>query len=95
MEGFWSIEEMNNTVLTKEEKACEEHFQLRTQRLETGRYEVRLPLKDSCDKLGESYDNARTRFLAFEQRLLKQPHLNLLKPNDIYICRTAALNSRR
>jgi len=35
---------------------------------------VRLPLKDSCDKLGESYNNARTKFLALEQRLLKQPH---------------------
>lgn len=73
MERFWSIEEMNTPILTKEEKACEEHFQLCTRRLETGRYEVRLPLKDSCDKLGESYDNARTKFLALEQRLLKQP----------------------
>ena len=43
MVQFWSIEEMNNPVLTKEEKACEEHFQSHTQRLETGRYEVRLP----------------------------------------------------
>ena len=73
MERFWSIEEMNNPILTKEEKACEEHFQLHTRRLETGRYEVRLPLKDSYDKLGESYNNARAKFLALEQRLLKQP----------------------
>jgi hypothetical protein len=36
---------------------------------------VRLSLKDSCDKLGESYDNARTNFLALEQKLLKKPHL--------------------
>jgi len=29
-ERFWSIEEMNNKVLTKEEKACEGHFKLHT-----------------------------------------------------------------
>ena len=76
MERFWSIEEMNNKVLTQEEKACEEHFKLHTRRLETGRYEVRLPLADSVDKLGESYDTAKTKFLALEQRLLlKQPHV--------------------
>ena len=74
-ERFWSIEEMNNKVLTKEEKACKEHFKLQTRRLETGRYEVRLPLSDSVEKLGESYDTARAKFLALEQRLIKQPPL--------------------
>jgi hypothetical protein len=74
MERFWSIEEMNNKVMTKEQRTCEKHFKLHTRRLETGRYEVRLPLSDSADKLGESY-NARTKFLALEQRLLKQPRL--------------------
>jgi len=75
MERFWSIEGMNNPVLTKEEKACEEHFQSHTRRLETGRYEVRLPLSKSVDNLGENYDNARSKFLALEQRLSKQPQL--------------------
>ena len=59
IERFWSIEEMNSKILTKEERAYEEHFQLHTRRLDTGRYEVRLPLSDSVDKLGESYDNAK------------------------------------
>jgi len=36
---------------------------------------VRLPLSDSVDKLGGSYDNAKNKFLALEQRLSKQPHL--------------------
>ena len=35
-EWFWSIEEMNSKILTKEERACEEHFQLHTRRLDTG-----------------------------------------------------------
>jgi hypothetical protein len=42
-ECFWSTEEMNNKILTKEKKACEKHFELNTRRLETGHYEVRLP----------------------------------------------------
>jgi len=75
MERFWSIEEMTNKILTKEEKAFEEHFELNTRRLETGRYEVRLPLSDSADKLGDSYHTAEAKFLALEQRLLKQPQL--------------------
>jgi hypothetical protein len=33
MEQFWSIEEMTNKILTKEEKACERHFELNTRRL--------------------------------------------------------------
>jgi len=77
MEWFWSIEEMTNKILTKEEKACEKHFELntRTRRLETGRYEVRLPLSDSADKPGDSYDTAKAKFLSLEQRLLKQSQL--------------------
>jgi len=34
MESFWTIEEMNNQILTKEETACEKHFVLNTRRLE-------------------------------------------------------------
>jgi len=75
MECFWSIEEMNDKILTKEEKACERHFETNTRRLETGCYEVKLPLSDSVDKLGDSYDIAKVRFLTLEQRLLKQPQL--------------------
>jgi len=75
MEWFWSIEEMANKILTKEEKACERHFELNTRRLETSRYEVRLPLSDSADKLVDSYNTAKAKFLTLEQRLLKQPQL--------------------
>ena len=75
IERFWSIEEMNNKILTEEEKACEKHFELNTRRLETGRYEVRLPLSDSADKLGDSYHIAKAKFLKLEQSLMKQPQL--------------------
>jgi len=36
---------------------------------------VKLPLSDSPDILGDSYHTARAKFLAVEQRLLKQPQL--------------------
>jgi hypothetical protein len=75
IERFWSIEEMTNRTLTEEEKACEKHLELNTRRLETGRFEVRLPLSDSADRLDDSYDTAKAKFFALEQRLLKQPQL--------------------
>jgi len=75
MEQFWSNEEITNKILTKEEKECERYFELNTRRLETGRYEVRLPLSDSVAKLGDSYNIAKVKFLTLEQRLLKQPQL--------------------
>jgi len=75
LERFCSVEEMNNKVVTPEERACEEHFQQHTQRLDTDLYEVRLPLSDSVDKLGESYDTAMAKFLALERRLEKNPQL--------------------
>ena len=73
MERFWSIEERNTKLLTEKEKACEKHFEANTRRLDTGRYEVRLPLSDSADKLGDSYE--RVKFLKLEQRLPKKPQL--------------------
>jgi hypothetical protein len=75
MQRFWSIEEMNNKILTKEEKACKKHFEVNTRRLETGCYEVKLPLSDSTDRLDDSYDIAKVKILTLQQRLLKQPQV--------------------
>jgi hypothetical protein len=75
MERFWSIEEMNTKILTEREMACEKHFEANSRRQDTGRYEVRLPLSDSTDKLGDSYDTAKVKFLKLEQRLFKKPQL--------------------
>jgi len=36
---------------------------------------MKLPLLNSADKLGDSYHTAKAKFLALEQRLLKQPQL--------------------
>jgi len=34
-------------------------------------------------------------FIIFPPKQSSRHHFNLLKPNDIYMCRTAALTSRR
>jgi ketosteroid isomerase-like protein len=68
MEYFWSIEEMSTKILREKEKACKMHFEANTRRLDTGRYEVRLPLSDSADKSGDSYDTAYVKFLKLRQR---------------------------
>jgi hypothetical protein len=75
MECFWMVEELNHKVLTKEERACEKHFVENTRRLDTGCYEVRLPLAGTVDNLGDSYNITRMRFLKLEQKLLKQLQL--------------------
>jgi hypothetical protein len=75
MERFWSIGEINTKILTEKEKACEKHFEENTRRLVMARYEVRLPLSESADKLRYSYVTAKVTFLKLEQRLSKQPQL--------------------
>jgi len=41
-----------------------------------------------CQESGEEYTDE-------ELHALYAPNINLLRPNDIYICRTTALTSRR
>ncbi|XP_039763051.1 uncharacterized protein LOC120635903 [Pararge aegeria] len=73
---FWEIEEMpKRSLLSDSERACEQHFQTHTTRLESGRFCVRLPLKDSPSVLGDSFSQAKKRFLNLERRFRKQPHL--------------------
>jgi len=36
---------------------------------------MRLLFSDSADKLGDSYNTAKAKFLTLEQRLLKEPQL--------------------
>ena len=71
---FWELEELpQNTILSQEEKACEKHFLTHTSRLSSGRFSVKLPLIDSPDCLGDSYNLAKKRFLYLEKRFRKQP----------------------
>lgn len=72
---FWELEEISNnpSVMSKDDNACEELFKNTTVRDETGRFSVRLPLKESTDSLGESYHTAKNRLLALERKLDRAP----------------------
>lgn len=73
---FWEIEELpirSNKLGSDEELACEEHFIKTTKRLADGRFSVRIPLKHSPKKLGDTRTQAERRFLALEKKLQRNP----------------------
>lgn len=73
---FWELEEIpQKTILSEEESACERHFKTNVTRLNTGRFCVKLPLIDSPDCLGDSYNLAKKRFFNLERRFRKFPEL--------------------
>ncbi|KAJ8930005.1 hypothetical protein NQ314_017261 [Rhamnusium bicolor] len=54
---FWEPEEsVPEKSLSKEEIACKSHFVENVKRANDSRFIVALPLKESIEKLGESYD---------------------------------------
>ncbi|UYV64450.1 hypothetical protein LAZ67_3000767, partial [Cordylochernes scorpioides] len=67
---FWELESIPlEEIPTKEEKDCESHYLKNVVRDESGRYIVRLPFKESAEKLGKSKSIAISRFLNLEKRL--------------------------
>lgn len=73
---FWELEELpQKKQLSEEEEECEKHYLNNTTRLPTGRFCVKLPLKDSPDCLGDSYKQAKRRFLNLEKRFQKNSEL--------------------
>ncbi|XP_045493455.1 uncharacterized protein LOC123692724 [Colias croceus] len=73
---FWELEELpQKTVRSQNDFASEKHFLNTTTRLESGRFCVKLPLKDSPDCLGDSYSQAKKRFLNLEKRFRRNKEL--------------------
>lgn len=73
---FWEIESLpQRRILSPNEIACENHFLNNTFRLSNGRFCVRLPLKESPNCLGDSYNQAKKRLLNLEKRFRKNPTL--------------------
>ena len=75
LERFWKREEMPQgaLALSTQEMAVQKHFS-NTHYFSpsAGRYVVSLPRRATTQKLGESYQTAKTRFLRNEQSLLKK-----------------------
>ncbi|GFS48753.1 integrase catalytic domain-containing protein [Trichonephila inaurata madagascariensis] len=61
------------SLLTSEERACEDHFIKTHVRNEDGRYVVRLPFHSPPSKLGDSRESAIRRFNSLEHSLIKKP----------------------
>ncbi|XP_053691523.1 uncharacterized protein LOC128740039 [Sabethes cyaneus] len=77
MEKFWMLEEdQNSSCLSVEESACEEHFNRTVTRSLTGRYIVRLPLKDNLiENVTNNRRIALRRLHLLESRLSKNKDL--------------------
>jgi len=74
LERFWRLEEVpTKQHFSKEEEACEIHFQNTMARLDNGRFQVRLPFRNNKEQLGESRTMAIKRLLSLEKRFVKFP----------------------
>ncbi|XP_076243414.1 uncharacterized protein LOC143184816 [Calliopsis andreniformis] len=76
---FWELEEpYHETIYSFEERKAEQHFVLNNTRdAQTGRYVVRLPIKDNVPALGESYSMAKGRFCSLERKFSKNLDLKV------------------
>ncbi|XP_024889613.1 uncharacterized protein LOC112466006 [Temnothorax curvispinosus] len=77
---FWETEEISITTktLTKDEQDCENHFQANHSRDANGRYIVKIPFKESPDKLGDSKAKAIRQMANLHQKFANnQSHAKL------------------
>nr|XP_049697612.1 uncharacterized protein LOC126054832 isoform X1 [Helicoverpa armigera] len=82
LDRFWKLDSVSSKhTLTREERSCEELFLKSTYRDADGRFVVSIPLKESPDVLGDSYNMAKRRFLSLERRLARDSSLKQLYVN--------------
>ncbi|XP_071581848.1 uncharacterized protein [Temnothorax nylanderi] len=75
---FWQQEDISNNIAnyTIEEAICKKHFADNTSQNQSGRYVVKLPVKEHVmAKIGQSRDIAMKRLLAMERRFKRDPKL--------------------
>ncbi|KAL0841162.1 hypothetical protein ABMA28_014908 [Loxostege sticticalis] len=71
---FWELDTVAaKHSLSPEERACEQSFLLNTTRKEDGRFVVTMPLKEDPSVLGDSFQQAKCRFLSLERRFNRDP----------------------
>jgi hypothetical protein len=78
LEKFWALEEVESkTILSPENEQSESIFKTNTIRLKSGRFQVSLPFKSSNEylKLGDSFYQAKKRFIYLENRFSKNAEL--------------------
>lgn len=79
VQKLWELEnvkpESSSSLLSKEERECEELFCETVTRNKDGRIIVKIPWNDNIQNLGNSYTSALNRFLMLEKRLSKDTNL--------------------
>lgn len=77
--AFWEIEENDASKLTSiDDKYCEKYFVDTTTRSDDGKLIVRIPFNhdpNASDFLGESFEQAKKRFLHLERKFAMNPKL--------------------
>ncbi|XP_045535019.1 uncharacterized protein LOC123721194 [Papilio machaon] len=81
---FWELEEIPSNGNHTQDNHCERLFTQTTHREDDGRFCVQIPLKESTEVLGESYNIAEKRFLQLERNLKKKPEVQELYRNFIH-----------
>lgn len=86
MQRFWELEDIPKpkSAFSAEEKKCEEIFISTTKREQDGRFNVRIPLKESANSLGDSYKAAETRFKSLERKFDRSPQFKQLYSDFIH-----------
>lgn len=73
---FWELEEVSVLrVRTLEQERCEDIFVRTHRRLDDGRFQVDIPLRDDIENLGSSRTIAFHRFRQLERRFQRDPEL--------------------
>uniref|UniRef100_A0A6P7GXG0 Uncharacterized protein LOC114343471 n=1 Tax=Diabrotica virgifera virgifera TaxID=50390 RepID=A0A6P7GXG0_DIAVI len=77
---FWELEEVfsEKPALSSEEVACEKHFENTVRRDVARKFIVFLPFKEPISSLGDSFRQAKYRFLNLERKLSKDADLRTL-----------------
>ncbi|GJQ68818.1 hypothetical protein Trydic_g19806 [Trypoxylus dichotomus] len=84
LKQFWELEEVTSkSILTKEERACEENFVTHHKQEADGRFVVRLPFKNNIEQLGESKILAEQRLHSLERKF--QANATLKKEYSQYM----------
>ena len=72
---FWEVEHVEQSTMTKEQQACEQHFISHATQQSDERFVVRLPTKMDSKQLGSSRLSAERRLHVSERRLEREPEL--------------------
>lgn len=75
---FWEVEDIHESTssLSSEDQYCEEFYKASTKRLDSGQYEVALPMKPNFEQeIGASKSKAVAQFIQQEKKMSKNPSL--------------------